>query len=261
MSHSADIVIVDDDPDILEILTTTLVRHGHVVRAFGTAEQALESMNDRAAELVIAALSLPGLSGLELVQEVKQRYGDVALLTITGHPDVRTTRDAFRAGVTDYLCKPLKPQRVVAAVREALEQHRQRLQRHRQLGALRSLAEKLAPAAGEVGAGEAHDPAPPVQDVNVDLRHRIVLRGSAEVPLTNTEFALVAVLFEHQPRLMDPRELFAAVRGHPAELWEAREFCRSHVKNIRRKLEPDPASPVHLQNVYGRGYRWGGASR
>lgn len=178
------------------------------------------------------------------------------MIAITGHPDAASARGSFRAGVTDYLTKPLSPERMLAAVAEALEQRSGHLQRRQQLATLRELAECLAPAwearpaAGSAAAKERGN------GVEVDLAIGVVKRDGAELPLTRTEYALVACLYDQRPRVLEPREIARAVRGEELESWEAREFCKAHVRNIRRKLEPDPGRPVHVVNVYGRGYRW-----
>lgn len=257
LAHCADIVVVDDDPDVLEILSTTLERRGHTVRAHLAAEDALKALEVRPADLVIADVMLPGLSGVDLAGVIRDRFPDVAMLMITGYPDVDSARGAFRAGVTDYLTKPLSPERVVDAVQEALERRRAAVQQRRQLVALRGLAERLAPAPDpRAEAPDAPSERTGAVAVQVDLVGRVVRRNGTEVPLTHTEYELVAYLYRHRPRVLDPREIAQAVRGEQLELWEAREFCKSHVRNIRRKLESDPTDPVHLVNVYGRGYCW-----
>ena len=257
LARGADIVVVDDDPDVLEFLSSTLVRRGHSVRAHRAAEDALSDLDQRPADLVIADVMLPGLSGIDLASVIRDRFPDVAMITITGYPSVDTARGAFRAGVVDYLTKPLSPERMLDAVDEALERQRASQHQRRQLVALRGLAESLASSPDPRAKGpDAKVAQTGCLDVEVDLNSRLVRRGNVEVPLTHTEYELVACLYRHRPQVLDPREIALAVRREQLELWEARDFCKTHVRNIRLKLESDPTDPVHLVNVYGRGYCW-----
>lgn len=266
------VIVVDDDPEICEAVSALLAGCGYGLRTYPSAERLLAEPWVAGAALVIVDVHLPGQSGVDLAAALHARYPDTALLVITGYPSARTARQAFRSGVVDYLSKPFEPEELLTAVQEALKAREDRLRQQWQLAQLRALVGELAPAAqgrpeaqaGQLSGAMAAEGAPgaaatvgprPWAQITVDLDQRRVFRGALEIPLTRTEYAVLAHLYLHRPRVVDPRELAEAARGERLPLWEAREFCKTHIRNLRRKLRDGPGSSQTIVNVHGRGFR------
>ena len=131
-SPAARLLIVDDEPMVCDLLTTFLRQQGYRCQSCHNAEQALARLAAEAFDLVISDLNMPGRSGLELLEAVRQLQPNVAFLMATASNDAQHAVTALRAGAVDYLVKPLELKRVLAAVREALERRQQDVVSERQ---------------------------------------------------------------------------------------------------------------------------------
>lgn len=144
----ARILLVDDEPQICELLAAILNEAGYTCRSCHSADEAGALLNAHSFDLVITDYQLPGRSGLELLAWSRQQYPDIAFLMATAANDARTAVDALHAGAIDYLVKPLRPQQVVQAVEQALERRRQSLEAAR---AQRELEQMLALRTEQLG--------------------------------------------------------------------------------------------------------------
>ena len=222
------VLIVDDEPHIRKLLQGTLTRAGFAVSEAGSAREALARLGDEP-ELVLLDLGQPDREGMELVPVIlKQTKAAIIVVSARDATDQKVM--ALDLGATDYVTKPFDTDELVARVRAAL---RNRLT----AGGGRSQVE--------------------VGDVLIDLVNHRITRGGAEVHLTPKEFGTVAELARFPGRVITHQQLLAAT--WPNDYDRHIEYLRVVIRNIRHKLEADPAQPRLIVNELGVGYRLLGA--
>jgi DNA-binding response OmpR family regulator len=174
-------------------------------------------------------LGLPGRDGLDVAREIR-RWSDTPIVMLTARGDETDRIVGLEIGADDYVVKPFSPRELVARVRAVLRRTR-------------------AAARGDevVRAG----------DVEIDTAKMRVSVGGRHVDLTPTEFQLLATLAREPGRVFTRSQLLDAVHGVAIESYE--RAIDAHVKNIRRKIEPDPGSPRYVVTVHGVGYRFADA--
>ena len=221
------ILIVDDEPKIVALARDYLEHAGFAVLAAGDGAAALQSVRTRRPDLVVLDLGLPGMDGLDVARAVR-RDSDLPIVMLTARDDELDRVLGLELGADDYLTKPFSPRELVARVRAVLR---------------RSSRDAMAPT-DVVRAG----------DVTLDLpRMRVEVSGHP-VELTPTEFQLLETLARRPGRIFTRAQLLDAIHGIALESYE--RAIDTHVKNLRRKLEPDPRRPRYVLTVYGVGYRF-----
>lgn len=230
MSDAATVLIVDDEPHIRRLLRGALERAGYHVVEAGGARSALERLSEGAPDVVLLDLGLPDRDGMELVQLFRQRT-TAAVLVISARDTTDEKVAALDLGAIDYVTKPFDTEELLARIRVALRS-------------------RLTAEGGraEVTSG----------NVKIDLVERRVTRNGEEVHLTPKEFGVVAELARFPGRVITHEKLLAAVWASDHE--RHIEYLRVVVRNIRQKLEEDPARPAVIVNELGVGYRLIGAS-
>ena len=224
------ILVVDDEPRIATLVRDYLEHAGFAVLVAGDGRNALALARSRRPDLVVLDLGLPGLDGLDVARALR-RDSDVPILMLTARTDEADPVAGLELGADDYVSKPFSPREVVARVRAILRRT--------------EIATTLADA--------------PIRVLDVELdpaRLRASVAGRP-VDLTPTEFALVATLARQPGRVFTRSQLLDAIHGVAFEAYE--RAIDGHVKNLRRKLEPDPAHPRYLLTVHGAGYRFADA--
>jgi two-component system, OmpR family, alkaline phosphatase synthesis response regulator PhoP len=218
------ILVVDDEPKIVRLVSDYLVAAGFSVSSARTGDEALMRARTAPPDLVILDLGLPGTDGLDVTRTLR-RGGDVPIIMLTARDDETDKLIGLELGADDYVTKPFSPRELVARVRAVLR---------RRAGA---------------GASDVLRAA----DLVLDLPRLRVTRAGEGVDLTATEFALLAAMARQPGRVFTRSQLLDAIHGQAIESYE--RAIDAHVKNIRRKLEPDPRRPRYLLTVYGVGYR------
>jgi len=220
----ARILIVDDEPEILRLVRDYLASAGFSVATAKTGDEALLRARMDPPDLVVLDLGLPGLDGLDVTRSLR-RQGDVPIIMLTARDDETDKLIGLELGADDYVTKPFSPRELVARVRAVL--------RRRSGSADAEIVE----------AGE----------LMLDVPRMRVTRAGDPVDLTATEFSLLAVMARQPGRVFTRSQLLDAIHGVSFESYE--RAIDAHVKNIRRKLEPEPHAPRYLLTVYGVGYR------
>ena len=221
------ILVVDDEPRIAALVRDYLEHAGFAVLVAGDGRNALALARSRRPDLVVLDLGLPGLDGLDVARALR-RDSDVPILMLTARTDEADRVAGLELGADDYVSKPFSPREIVARVRAILRRT--------------EIATTLADA--------------PIRVLDVELdpaRLRASVAGRP-VDLTPTEFALLATLARQPGRVFTRSQLLDAIHGVAFEAYE--RAIDGHVKNLRRKLEPDPAHPRYLLTVHGAGYRF-----
>jgi len=222
------ILVVDDERKIVELARDYLEHAGFLVRTAGDGQAALEIVERHQPDLIVLDLGLPGLDGLDVTRRIR-RDSNLPVIMLTARDDELDKLLGLELGADDYLTKPFSPRELVARVRAVL--------RRTDAGA-QSSADEL------VHAGE----------LTLDLPRMRTALGERTIDLTPTEFQLLATMARQPGRIFTRSQLLDAVHGVAFESYE--RAIDTHIKNIRRKLEPDPRRPVHILTVYGVGYRF-----
>ncbi|HEY7289111.1 MAG TPA: response regulator transcription factor [Vicinamibacterales bacterium] len=216
------VLIVDDEPRIAAIARDYLRHAGFDVVTAATGREALERVRASRPSLVVLDLRLPDMDGMHVARELR-RSSDVPIVMLTARAEESDRLLGLDAGADDYIVKPFSPRELVARVRAVLRR-------------------SAAPHDGlRLG------------DLSLDRERLIVERGRERVTLTATEFQLLATLAAQPGRLFTRAQLLDAIRGDEAEAFD--RAIDAHIKNIRRKIEPDPRNPRYVLTVYGVGYK------
>ena len=218
------ILIVDDEPKILRLVHDFLQAAGFRTSSARSGDEALMRVRTEAPDLVILDLGLPGLDGLDVTRAIR-RTGDLPIIMLTARDDESDKLIGLELGADDYVTKPFSPRELVARVRAVLRRQ----------------------------AGTAATEALHAGDLVLDLPRMRLTRAGEPIELTATEFTLLAAMARAPGRVFTRSQLLDAIHGVAFESYE--RAIDAHVKNIRRKLEPDPRSPRYLETVYGVGYR------
>ena len=224
MTHR--ILIVDDDLHIREVIRVALKKAGMAVSEARDGKEALGRFANDRPDLVVLDIGMPEFDGLDVCREIR-KSSDVPILFLSARDEEIDRILGLEIGGDDYVTKPFSPRELVARVTSVL-----RRARH-------------APS---------RTPVFTVADVTIDADRMRVERNGAAIDLTPTEFLLLAALARYPGRVCTRAQLLDAVRGTAVESFE--RAIDAHVKNIRRKIEPDPHRPRYLLTVYGIGYKF-----
>ena len=220
------VLVVDDERQIATIARDYLQRAGFTVTIAGDGAAGLDMARKKLPDLVVLDLGLPGMDGLQVARALRQE-SDVPIIMLTARVDESDRLRGFEVGADDYVTKPFSPRELVARVSTVLRRAR------------------FSPARASRFT---------VADVTIDSAKLAVTRGDEAIDLTATEFQILAALARYPGRVFTRSQLLDAVRGAEVDAFE--RAIDAHVKNIRRKLEPEPHRPRYVQTVYGVGYRF-----
>lgn len=252
--NQARILVVDDEPAIRTGLTTVLEGAGYSVDTAESGEAALDHLlQEHDVDLALLDIRMSGMSGVDLMQEIKEQWPHIAVILLTGYASVDSAIAAVRAGADDYLMKPSSAETIKQSVSQALDKRLRQRRRDELLDQMREGLSRLDDDAGPT------QPSPTstlhVGNLTVNPVRHEAKRGNEPLDLTPTEFDLLSYLMRHSERAIGHQELVREVQGYDAEVWEARELIKYHVHTLRQKLEPDPSNPEYIHTVRGVGYK------
>lgn len=223
---SSNVLVVDDDRQVADLITSTLVGRGYEVRTATDADSAISSLRGRwCPSLIITDLEMPRVDGIELCRRVRET-SNIPIIVVSGANDGRSEVAALDAGADDYLVRPFSTERLLARMRVALR---------------RSVE---LPQVSALGVGE----------FEIDFQDRRVRVNGQPVRLTPKEFDLFAFMARHPNRVLRHKTLLGAVWGEASE--EQPEYLRVFVGQLRKKLESDPSNPRYLVTEPWIGYRF-----
>jgi two-component system, OmpR family, alkaline phosphatase synthesis response regulator PhoP len=223
------VLVVEDEIEIARVVRDYLDSAGFEVIVVGDGGSAIASVRSAKPDLLVLDLGLPGRDGLDVAREIR-RWSNTPIVMLTARGDETDRVVGLELGADDYVVKPFSPKELVARVRAVLRRTR----------AAQRGAEILRAA-----------------DVEIDNGKMRVTVAGRPVELTPTEFQLLSTLAAEPGRVFTRSQLLDAVHGVAIESYE--RAIDAHVKNIRRKIEPQPGSPRYLLTVHGVGYRFADA--
>jgi len=217
------VLVVDDEPQFLRALKTSLRAAGYEVDTATTAEEALTSIGLAPPEAIILDLILPDRTGTEVTRELRG-WSEVPVIVVSAVGEEGEKIAALDAGADDYVTKPFAIGELLARLRAALRR-----------------------------SGPTGSPVIEVGDIHVDLDKHAVTVAGRPVHLTPREFELMRLFAQNEGKLLTHRTILRELWG-PAYQTES-SYLHVHISQLRRKLEPDPTRPHYLLNEPGAGYR------
>ena len=227
---AADILVVDDEPSILEVVTLYLQRAGYSVRTAADGTAAVEELRRGVPDLVVLDLMLPGVDGLEITRRLRNE-GDVPIIMLTARREETDRIVGLEMGADDYVVKPFSPQELVSRVRAVLR---------------RTQTSQPATATGQKPLE--------FEQLRIDFRTRLVTVRGTELTLTAKEFDLLWELASHPRQVFNRDQLLDRVWGETEYLDPS--TVTVHVRRLREKIEEDPGTPRYIQTVWGVGYKF-----
>lgn len=225
------VLVVDDDPNVAEVVTLYLEREGFGVEVARDGHAALDRALAVPPDLVVLDLMLPGIDGLEVCRRLRALAPvPVVMLTAKGAEADRVV--GLELGADDYLAKPFSPRELTARVKAVLR---------------RAQGPLAAPASGPQRLVDG--------DLTVDVAARQARLGGHVVALTSRELELLVYFMRHPHQAFRREELLHGVWGYTVG---DTSTVTVHVRRLREKVEPDPGSPQRIATVWGVGYRWEG---
>ena len=222
---SANILVVDDEPQIRRVLRSTLSFRGYVITEASSGEEAIDTARKAKPDLILLDVNLPGISGIETCREIRS-WSDTPIIILTVRNAERDKVVALDAGADDYVTKPFGIEELLARVRASLRRH--------------SAADTLAPFHSK--------------EFSVDFEGRRVTVAGEQVHLAPKEFEVLKQLIAQQGKPVTHRRLLQAVWG--PEYGEETENLRVVVNQLRKKIEKDPSHPKFILTEPWVGYRF-----
>lgn len=227
MNNGSRILLVEDEPNISEVVALYLKRGGFQVQAVKNGTDAMQSLQRELPDLLILDLMLPGLDGLSIIRRLRD-HSDVPIIILTARREEADRIAGLEMGADDYVVKPFSPQELVSRVRAVLRRSKPAVD-------------------GQQSA--LHYPG-----LDIDPGTRLVQVRDEETVLTAKEFDMLWLLARH-PRQVFTREQLLE------QIWGVAEYIDPgtvtvHVRRLREKIEIDPSSPEHILTVWGVGYKF-----
>ena len=221
------VLLVEDDQDLAEIVGYTLRRAGHEVVTAYDGIAALRLLKSRSLRLVILDINLPQLDGWQVLRQIRVSSATPVIM-LTGHSADDEVVRALKLGADDYVTKPFSPTQLVARVEAVLR--------------------RTVPETG-TASGRVLD----IGDISLDVGMQRVKVRDREIALTKIEFRLLHELALREGEVVSHQELGRRIWG-VQDIGSA-AMAKSHIRNLRRKIEPDAARPLYVHTVAGLGYR------
>jgi two-component system alkaline phosphatase synthesis response regulator PhoP len=220
------VLIVEDEPSLAKLVRDYCVQAGYQTWHSGTAGGGLQRFVTDAPDLIVLDLGLPDRDGLDVIREVR-RTSNTPIIILTARGDETDRVVGLELGADDYMVKPFSPRELVARIRAVLRRG----------------------AADLPQSDVLH-----IEDLEIDVPRRQLRRDGVALDFTATEFDLIVTLAREPGRVLTRAQLLDAIHGVIVEAYE--RAIDAHIKNIRRKLEPDSAHPKYILTVHGVGYKF-----
>lgn len=218
------VLVVDDENAIRRYLRTALTAQGFVVYEASNGQQTLNAVIENRPDVIILDLGLPDFDGIEVTRRLRE-WSETPIIVLSVREAENDKIAALDAGADDYLTKPFGTGELMARMRVAM----------RRTGV------------------KPDEPVLQVDNLKMDLSHRLVTVNDAEISLTPTEYDILRLLLQNAGKVLTHRQLLRQVWGTAYE--SEMHLLRVNISNLRRKIEPDPSRPHYLITEPGVGYR------
>lgn len=229
--ENKNILIVDDEPKILEVVSSFLENRGYCTFTAENGCQALEVFGKENIALVVLDLMMPGISGEEVCMSIRKQ-SRVPIIMLTAKADENNLLQGLRLGADDYITKPFSLKELHARIETVL----------------RRSSDDLIPLTVKNSWNNG--------DLYVDFEKNLIKKSQKILSLTPNEFKILSALITYPGKVFTRAELIEVALGNDFDGYD--RAIDSHIKNLRQKLEDDPKSPVYILTIHGLGYKFGG---
>jgi DNA-binding response OmpR family regulator len=252
------VLMVEDDTATGEVLAEVLRDAGYDVTLVDGGREALTLLEQQTFAVVVSDMRMPAVDGLTVLQAARQTHYQPEVILLTGYGTLDTSLEALREGAFDYILKPCKPDVLLKRVADAAETH---TRRHRQSNAVQQIVEvfdnisavtteQTSPAASPPTATQPQEHMIEVGALRIGSSHHSATFGGHELHLTPMEHSLLHCLAQASGRVVSYQELVYCMYGHEVTNTEAQVLLKTHVRNVRRKIDP-----AYLVNIRSTGYK------
>ncbi|MQG39379.1 MAG: response regulator transcription factor [SAR202 cluster bacterium] len=223
---SVKLLLVDDDPDLLYTLERYLQQSGYSTVTANNGKSAINIFEAEKPQAALIDVMMPELDGFEVVKKIRS-VSSIPIILLTARSDETDKIVGLELGADDYVTKPFSPREVVARLKAIMRRGNQNQQ---------ELKSKII-----------------IDEITVDKNTRSVMRGESEIQLTKTEFDILITLMESPGQVFTRDQIIDRVLGYTYEGFE--RTIDAHVRNLRKKIEPDSNNPTYIKTVFGVGYK------
>jgi len=227
MKENEAVLVVDDEPKILELLKSYLEMNGLAALCARNGREGLALFEHNSVSLILLDLMLPDFSGEEICKKIRQA-SNVPIIMITAKVDEASIIRGLNIGADDYVCKPFSPRQLMARVQAALRRS---------------------------GTGEKTGTLLSYKDLTIDTEKRAASRNGKQLTLTRDEYNILSLFMSRQAKIFTREEILEAVKGDDYGGFD--RAVDTHIKKLRAKIGDDSKSPKYIVTVYGMGYRLG----
>lgn len=225
------ILAVDDEPKILEVLTSFFESRGFMVFSAEAGKQALEIFDRENISLVLLDLMLPDISGEDICREIRKK-SRVPIIMLTAKIEEENLIEGLGIGADDYITKPFSLKELGARVEASL----------------RRASDDLVPLSARNSFRDG--------DLAVDFERNVIKKKQKEVSLTPSEIKILASLIKYPGKVFTRAELIEIALGSDFDGYD--RAIDNHIKNLRQKIEDDSKNPDYVLTIHGLGYKFGG---
>ena len=222
---SVKLLLVDDDPDLLYTLEKYLQQAGYTTVLANNGKSAIETFNTEKPDAALIDVMMPELDGFELIKKIRS-MSTIPIILLTARSDETDKIVGLELGADDYVTKPFSPREVVARLKAIMRRSNQKQEN---------------PSKITIGK------------ITIDKNTRSVNRENSPIELTKTEFDILVTLMESPEQVFTRDQIIDKVLGYTYEGFE--RTIDAHVRNIRKKIEPDANNPDYIKTVFGVGYK------
>lgn len=264
--ETARILVVDDNPEIREIIQILLMGEGFQIQQAENGREALETLGLYEFDLIILDIMMPGMNGYQTCLEIrKQSNAPILFLSAKGQESDKTL--GFSSGGDDYLVKPFSYNELVSRAKALIR----RYQIYKGKDAAAANADTSDALAGQQEGIQAYSQGSGVHgtkgtasgnarkvlyfhDLEIDETTETVYTDGKAIELTDTEYAMLHLLVKHRHQIFSAERLYEAVWEEPY-YYGANNTIMVHIRNLRKKIEKDPKNPELIRTIWGKGYR------
>ena len=229
MEQKFKILVVDDEPKILEIVQAYLENSDYIVFPAESGEEALRILNQESISLMLLDLMLPDITGEEICKQVREK-SNLPIIMMTAKIDEESIINGLNIGADDYITKPFSPRQLVARVTAILRR--------------------------STSSETSQYTRPNMNELTLDFERRIAVKNGKILSLTPNEYKILELMLGRPHKIFTRDEIIQSVMTGDFDGFD--RTIDTHVKNLRQKIEDDPKSPKYILTVYGLGYRFGG---
>jgi DNA-binding response OmpR family regulator len=229
MNEKATILIVDDEPDVGEVLQEYLAAHGYAAVIAKNADDARKLAAQQPVDLALVDINMPGEDGLSLARHLRERYVSIAIVMLTSADTITDRIVGLEMGADDYVSKPFDPRELLARIKSVLRR-------------------TSATGRADIGAERVRFG----RCVLDFAAHRLTEQGGTEVPLSPLEYDLLKAFAEHPNQALSRERILSL-----SQLRDWDPFDRSvdlRIMRLRKKIEPDPEHPQYIKTIRSEGY-------